>query len=269
METLKEIFEKLKKESDERYNNFDIEEISNISRISEDSYLEKPTWLGGDEKFVCVFIDLDESTEISNVKQRATVAKIYDYFTQNIVEVFSIPKMKADYFDIKGDGAFGIYEGDKAVFRSFVAAVTFKTFFEKYIRNKFNGLILNCKIAINEDKILVKKIGKRENYNEVWAGSLVNNTFKLASLNTKIHEIDRLKRSLVIVPEFIYNKLHEKKEYAILSCGHCNGKWTGEKKNLWKKFSGPEEIEDIKQIYYLATVWCDECGNEYINHILK
>jgi len=278
MKKLKDIFENFKEESEGRYNKFEIEPISTISRISEDAYLEKPTWLGGDGNFVCVFIDLNKSSEISKIKQRKTVAKIYDYFTQNIVDVFSIPEMKADYFDIKGDGVFGIYEGDKAVFRALAVAITFKTFFEKYIKNKFkeDELILNCKIAINEDKILVKKIGKRGNYNEVWAGTLVNNTFKLASLNTKIYDQDdelqkNFKNDLVIVSESIYKKLEERRNYTILSCGHdTSGNWTGKRYNLWNKFTDPsDESQYSDPVYYLSAIWCDECGDKYLNEILK
>jgi len=277
MEKLEDIFVKLKEDSEERYDNFEIESISSISKISEDAYLEKPTWLGGDEKFVCVFIDLDNSTEISQMKQRSTVAKIYDYFTQNVYNILTIPDIAANYIDIKGDGLFGIYEGEKSVFKGFIAAVTFKTFFEKHIKNKFrdNNITLRCKIAINQDKILVKKIGGRSDYNEVWAGELVNNVFKIAALNKKIYEQDdklreNLKEDLIIVSEGIYKKLEEKRDYAILSCGHSNGKWTGEKLNLWNKFADQSnESQYSDPVYYLSAIWCDECGDKYLNEILK
>ena len=281
MEKLDIIFNKLRSDSNDRYDNFNIEPISSISRITEETYLEKPTWLGGDEKFTCLFIDLDISTIISQIKQRSTVAKIYDYFTQNIYDVLTIPEVSASYIDIKGDGLFGIYEGEKAVFKAFVAAVTFKTFFEKHIKNKFKSgdLILKCKVSLNKDKILVKKIGGRGDYNEVWAGELVNNAYKIASLNKKIYEQDsELQqvqkedfKDLIIVSEDIYKKLSEKKDYAILSCGHrSNGNWTGEKVNLWKSFI---DISDDSQysetVNYLSAIWCDECGDKYLSEILK
>ncbi|KPJ55132.1 hypothetical protein AMJ47_01270 [Parcubacteria bacterium DG_72] len=278
MENLKDIFKKLKIDSDRRYDNFGIEPISSISRISEETYLEKPTWLGGDEKFICLFIDLDDSTQISRERNRATVSKIYDYFTQNIYNILTIPEFSADYIDIKGDGLFGIYEGEKAVFKSFVAAVTFKTFFEKYIKNKFseNNIILKCKISIDRDKVLVKKIGGREDYNEVWAGELINNAFKIASLNKKIYEQDTtlqtsFKEDLIIVSEDIYKKLKEKKDYAILSCGHeTDGKWTGKRVDLWKKFADTLEDSQCNDIvYYLSARWCGNCGDQYISEILK
>jgi len=274
MDSLNDIFNKFKKDSEDRYNNFVIGSINSISTISDEAYLEKPTWLGGDEKFVCLFIDLDNSTEISQMKQRSTMAKIYDYFTQNIYDILTIPEITADYIDIKGDGLFGIYEGDYAIFKAFVAAQTFKTFFEKNIKDRFKDskIILRCKIAINKDKILVKKIGGRGDYNEVWAGELVNNTFKIASLNKKIYEQNPKNfdaRDLIIISEDIYKKLLEKENYAILSCGHTNGKRTGKTK-LWKEFTDMSKDNQYNGIvYYTESQWCDECGDKYLNEILK
>jgi len=273
MEELKKIFKGLSEKSEDRYNNFKIIEISSIKSISDKAYLEKPVWLGGNQKFVCVFIDLGNSTLISNYKGRKEVAKIYDYFTQNIVDIFEIPEITADYIDIKGDGAFGLYEGEKAIFKSLVAAVTFKTFFAKFIKNKFTtlGENLKAKISINQDMILVKKIGRRDYYNEVWAGKLVNNAFKIASLNEEILKKDvNIPEDLIIISEDIYDKLKSKEDYAIQSCGHdLNGK-TIDKKNLWSKFVSSENNSQYKNpVYYLGTIWCDICGDRYLREILS
>ena len=164
MDSLDRLYDELKNKSDIRFNNFKIEQINSLDSISDEAYLEKPIWLGGDNKFVCVFIDLNNSTEISNIKQKSTVAKIYDYFTQNAVDVLSTDLIQANYIDIKGDGVFGLYEGMDAVFKVFCASVTFKTFFAKHIINKFNeyNISLNCKIVIDIDKLLVRKIGRRK-----------------------------------------------------------------------------------------------------------
>ncbi len=274
MNLLDEIFGELKNKSDFRFNNFKIEKIDGISRIQDEAYLEKPTWLGGDTEFVCVFIDLDNSTLISNERHRKTVAKVYDYFTQNIVDVFNLPEIKAEYIDIKGDGVFGIYQGNEAVFKGFAAAVTFKTFFEKYIKVKFRNIIqedLEVKIAINKDLILVKKIGKRGDYNEVWAGRLINDALKIASLKKIIEEKENTTKDLIIVPEKIYEKLEEKKEYTIFSCGHDeNGNWMGKKNNLWKEFKDESDKSKYSEkVYYLGARWCIHCGNKFIKGILE
>ncbi len=274
METLKEIYSVLKEQSEERLNNFKIEEISSIKRISEEAYLEKPTWLGGNNLFTCVFIDLDDSSIISQTRNRKTVAKIYDYFTQNAVDVLCIAEMRADYIDIKGDGVFGIYEGENAIYKGLVAAITFKTFFEKQIKEKFKSTIgddLRVKISINQDMVLVKKIGKRGDYNEVWAGKLINNCFKIASLNKFINEEKGASGSRIIVSEDIYDKLKVKEKYTILSCGHSeSGKWTDEHENLWTECIFKKEDSLYNEtVYFLGAKWCDICGDNYLKQILE
>lgn len=275
MEKLEELYSQFKIDSDNRLDSFKIESIASLSKISEDAYLEKPTWLGGDEKYVCLFIDLNNSSEISNIKQKSTVAKIYDYFTQNVVDVLSIQEISAEYIDIKGDGVFGLYEGQNAIFKAFVAAITFKTFFQNEISQKFKSayeITLSCKLSMDFDKILVRKIGRRKFYNEVWAGKLVNNTFKLASLDKQIRKIQGIKEedNLLIVSETIFTKLKVKEQYAILSCGHSNdGSSSGDKVNLWKEFTDSEPgSQYTSKVFYIPAKWCKLCGDEYLAKIL-
>lgn len=167
---IQDFIDELIKKSEERFNEFKIEEIKSISHIEDNAYLEKPTWVGGDARFVCLFIDLNRSSRVSFKKDIKTMAKIYDYFTQNIIDVFRSPDFAADYIDVKGDGAFAIFQGECASYKAFYAAITFRKIFEEKIKNKFQddeGKNLSCKIGIHKDKILVKKIGKRGDYNEV------------------------------------------------------------------------------------------------------
>ena len=65
MTSIQEYIDNLKELSDERFDDFEIEEIKSLERISDEAYLEKPTWLGGDKEFVCLFIDLDNSSKQS------------------------------------------------------------------------------------------------------------------------------------------------------------------------------------------------------------
>lgn len=274
MEKIETLFKTIKEDSDKRFDDFVIKDIKTLDTISDDAYLEKPIWLGGDEKFACIFIDLNDSTKISNIKQKSTVAKIYDYFTQNAVDILSIDGIKAEYIDVKGDGAFGLYEGADAVFRAFVAGVTFKTFFEANIADKFvqYDIKMTCKIALDSDMLLVRKIGRRKFYNEVWAGKLINNVYKIASLDKKIREKNSIKESynLLIASERIYEKLKDKEEYTIKSCGHYVGEFTGEKVNLWTEFID-EDVDKLydKKVFYLPARWCEYCGDDFINNILN
>ena len=274
---VKSFFNELEKDSEKRYADFAIEEIGSIKKITEDAYLEKPTWLGGDEEFVCLFIDLDHSSKISFKKHPKTMAKIYDYFTQNIVDILNQESIKADYIDIKGDGAFGIYEGKNAAFKALCAAITFKSFFENYIRPKFKDIYpeFNCKIGIHQDKILVKKIGIRGDNNEVWAGRVVNNAAKISSLSKEIREKDGIDPdySILVVSEKIYSILATKHDHAIMSCDHDRKTWKpgNAKQNIWRALdiSQSDEVFGDK-VYHTTSCWCQAgCCQENLENLLK
>lgn len=275
MEDLKTIFKEYKDRSDARFDAFTIDEnIGDLSKIQDEAYLENSTWLGGDEQFVCLAIDLDKSSILSARRNVQTMAKLYEYFTENIVDMLNIEEIKADYIDIKGDGVFGIYQGYDAIKKAFVAAVTFRTFFSGEIKSKFKSefnIDLNCKAAICKDKILVKKIGTRKYNNEVWAGRLVNNTYKLMKLSDRINLENPLLRisPILVVSENIYSHLENNHyDYAVMSCG-CRTD-DGIPAPLWKEVDTTEE-EDIygNKAYYMHHIWCDNCGDNYLSEILN
>lgn len=268
MQPIDDINRDLKTKAEYRYDNFRIEEINSIKRIYEESYLEAPVWVGGDEKFVCLFIDLDRSSKMSYKKHPKTMAKIYDYFTQTLIDVLSLEGIEADYIDIKGDGAFGIFEGENAAFRALVAALTFGSFFRKHIRPKFQDEqhIFNFKAAISIDKLLVRRIGKRgpRNNNEVWAGRLINNASKLAALSKDIYDMDMdfnpSTGSMLVISDTTYQVFNTKYRYAIMHCGHDLSGKPQSPSELWRHFdtSDNDEIRD-DQVYYAPGLWCDLC----------
>lgn len=278
MRPITEIHGELKQKAEERFNNFRIEEISSIRRISEDSYLESPVWVGGDAQFVCLFIDLDNSSKMSFKKHPKTMAKIYDYFTQTLIDVLSQEGIEADYVDIKGDGAFGIFEGDNAAFRALSAALTFSTFFRKYIRPKFQDdeNIFNFKAAINVDKLLVKRIGKRgpRNNNEVWAGRLVNNASKLATLSKDIYSTDPdfnpANGSMLVISDPIYQIYRGKHDVAIMHCGHDLSGNPQPRSELWRRYdtNSRDDVHD-DSVYYAPGLWCDLCQDQVNQGILS
>jgi len=279
MATIEEIFSDLKQDADGRYDNFAIKEVGSISQIYEDTYLEQPVWLGGDKKFVCLFIDLDKSSKMSFKKHPATMAKIYDYFTQTLIDVLSEESIHAEYVDIKGDGAFGIFEGDDAAFRALSAALTFGTFFRKYIRPKFqtSSDIINFKATIHVDKILVKRIGTRgaRNNNEVWAGRLVNKAAKLGLVTPHIYAQDTGfssdSMSILVISEDIFDIFKQKPDYAVNHCGHTvEGGEAGPIGQLWSEFdsSNIDELSEDK-VYYAPGLWCDICQNDVNGGILN
>lgn len=271
MENIQDYIAELKDKSEKRFNDFDIQEISSIGDIQNEAYLEKPIWLGGDNKFVCLFIDLDDSSKLSFKKHPKTMAKIYDYFTQNIVDILNHPIFGADYIDIKGDGAFGIFEGEKASFKALYCAITFKTFFENHIKGKFDTEEnrLSCKFGIHKDKILVKKIGKRgdRNYNEVWAGRLINNAAKLASESKNVPPDPIFSTLPILVSSEVYQDFDKKKEFGFYHC--CDGNGGTIRPNL-EMFSSSENFSDEilgDKFYYTRVNWCREHADDYINLI--
>lgn len=261
----------LHQKSEERFNDFEIEEVSTIKQIEENAYLQKPTWLGGDKKFVCLFIDLDDSSKLSFEKHPKIMAKIYDYFTQNIVDILNHPTLGADYIDIKGDGAFGIFEGEKASYKALYCAITFKTMFEGVIRPKFSTkeIDLSCKFGIHKDKILVKKIGKKgpRNYNEVWAGRLVNNAAKLANQAKTLPE-DMFTTSLpILISKEIHEDFEKRKEFGFYHCCDGRGQSTPQRLEMFTEFNHFSDEVLGEKFYYTKVVWCKDHADNYINLI--
>lgn len=278
MSDIAEIDAELVENAENRYDNFSITEIDSIQTISEDSYLEEPIWVGGDKKFACLFIDLDHSSKMSFRKHPTTMAKIYDYFTQSLIDVLSEESIHADYIDIKGDGAFGIFEGEDAVFRALSAAITFSTFFKKHVRPKFQeeDQPINFKGAIHLDKILVKRIGKRgaRNNNEVWAGRLVNKAAKLSTVTSDIYKSQTVytndKFGLVVASEAVFEILKTKEDVAVISCGHNMAGVECPIGQLWEEFD-TSNVEDLSEeiVYYAPAIWCDECCDRVNAEILS
>jgi len=260
----------LKDKSDDRFDSFRAEPLLSIKEIEDSAYLEKPVWLGGDQKFVCLFIDLDDSSKLSFNKRPETMAKIYDYFTQNIVDILNHPIFGADYIDIKGDGAFGIFEGEKASFKALYCAITFKTMFEKYIKNKFDigEDHLSCKFGIHKDTILVKKIGKRgdRNYNEVWAGRLVNNAAKLANESKNINNL--LNPTLpILISKEVYEDFYNNKQYGFYNCCDGKGSPAAPGTEMFIKYDSYSDEVLGDEFYYTFVSWCKDHADNYIGLI--
>ena len=226
--------------------------------------------------FVCLYIDLDNSSGLSFEHHPKVMAKIYDYFTQNIVDIITGEPFDAAYIDIKGDGVFGIFEGEKAAIRAFNAGLTFKTFFEKHIRPKFqkDGELFNCKLAISKDKILVKKIGLRGNNNEVWAGRVVNNAAKLASLTKSIYannkNIDPSVHSLLVISGKVHDELIGQAPILQNHCGHDPRGNTAPKTPAWVSVDCSMDSSVYDNVaWYAQSIWCDICGDKYFSEVLN
>lgn len=264
-----------------KVSDFSIKPVDSIKQIYNKAYLETPTWLSA-EDIICVFIDLNESTAISNIKQASIVAKILMAFTQNLVDTYK--SFEPAYLDIKGDGAFALFEGINAHNMALAAAVSFKTFNEKhnkqYCKSKFN-VDIDCKIGIDKGKVLVKKIGlrdmsKEKKSNEVWAGKLVNNTAKLSDIAKEIKANGILAdddTGCIVASDRFYKALkndNKTSDYTVMSCGCPHNK----KANLWKEYTNFDKAtfhnsDNYQRVRYLQTRWCDIHGEEFCNLMIS
>jgi class 3 adenylate cyclase len=210
---------------------------------------------------VCVFVDMKNSTKLSAYNQDKTTAGIYQFFTGTAVRL--LHSFQAAYIDVKGDGAFGLFNSDEP-HRALAAAVTLKTFIhEEFVprAKRDSGVDLGSHLGIDQRTVLVRKIGlKREGgrtdrQNEVWAGKPVNMASKLAS---------RSAHNELLVSDRFFKSLSDKR--ALMSCG-CPG---GIQVNLWTQEDVRfESLFDFDSVYKLSSNWCVTHGAEYCQSLIN
>jgi class 3 adenylate cyclase len=216
---------------------------------------------------ICVFVDMKNSTGVSADTAASDIASIYRLFTGTAVRLFH--EADAPYIDVRGDGAFALFNSDQA-HRALAAAVTFKTFGVEVFLPKVKEKTIastGLHIGIDLDVVLVRKLGlkivdnRTDRQNEVWAGRPVNMAAKLASL-AKMNEI--------IVSDRFHEKLTDEK--ALKSCGCGNGYAAGQapKEPLWKDLDlADDDRFDFDQAHSLESGWCSVHGSEFCEHLMS
>lgn len=250
-------------EAKKRYEQGEEVEQKDKIPLDDDIPLETNKWLKIDD-VVCVFIDMKNSTQLSALKQDKSTASIYQYFTDTAVKILNY--FDASYIDVKGDGAFGLFEKNK-IYHAFCAAMTFKTFSANILSTEIkleDDKKVSCHIGMDMKTVLVKRLGLRKvegktsKQNEVWAGKPVNMASKLASLG----EVNELIASERVFDIFF----QDDSELVLKSCGCPNGV----KKNFWKRIDLADPKFDFSKAYKIDTSgWCKEHGVEYCENILK
>ena len=183
--------------------------------------------------------------------------------TSTAVRLFD--EFDAPYIDIKGDGAFALFDKGQH-HRALAAAVTFKTFarevFVPTIKEK-TDLVVGSHLGIDQKPVLVRRIGFRraagrtDRQNEVWADKPVNMAAKLSSMSND---------NELLVSDRFYKRL--KKQQATHSCG-CGSK-DGEKVPLWTKVDvSSDDRFDFPAGYRLSLNWCGTHGREYCEALLR
>lgn len=264
--TIKDTLAILKEKAEYRYNNFQkIPEWENlVENVDSHAYIQKPIWIWWEKKYVVLFIDLIDSTWLSTEKFKWTVAKVYDYFTQSIIDTVDTTWYYS-YIDIKWDGVFIIYEWDYSNEHAFIDCINFRTFFSKTIKDKFwrNWITLKCKSVIYRDSLLVRKIWNRKFRNEVWAGRLINVASKLIKApESKWHPQNSNNSYLVIDKEMYDYFFRYYKDILIKTC--CKGHT-----DLWREYFIDNWIlSERERFYVLEATWCDEHGDSTIKKLL-
>jgi class 3 adenylate cyclase len=225
------------------------------------SPIEARRWLRIDDA-VAVVADLRNSTKLSlSMTYRAATAAMYEAATGNVVPILNA--FGADFVAIQGDGAFGLFWGDKRYGRALCAAITVRTFSEKTLAPRLatrwpKAPETGYKVAMASSSLLVKRIGvaRTDHQEPVWPGKAVNFATKAAQQI----DPDRL-----LVTDSVWRRF-ENNDYVTLSCD-CNEPTD----SLWCD----EEIELIPEGNpdrfgrALTSQWCATHGAEYCQQILE
>ena len=216
---------------------------------------------------VCVFVDMKGSTQLSATMHDKGTAGAYQLFTDTAVRI--LHEFEAAYIDVRGDGVFALFNADQ-VYRSFAAALTFKTFahrdFTPAMKGK-TGIEIGAHIGIDQKTVLVHKLGlkpykgRTDRQNEVWVGKPVNMASKLAAIGDT---------NQLIVSDRYFKNISD--DLVTWSCG-CEigdfGVKPGTTRYLWSHLDllhDPKFDFDVAQV--LEADWCPIHGQEYCEAIL-
>lgn len=214
---------------------------------------------------VVVVADLQSSTRLGTGKHAASTAAIYGAATGNVVRV--LHDFDCDFIAIQGDGAFGVFWGERHVERAICAGITIKTFSKETLVPQLesrwtSGPDTGFKVGVASGRVLVKNVGTRNDENEqepIWAGKPVNYATKAAQQASR-HEL--------IVTGSMWLAI-EGNDYLTVSCGH------GVEKDdalsvLWEDVEIEKLTHDTDEAAgrLLKACWCTECGPSYVKAIL-
>lgn len=212
---------------------------------------------------VAVAVDLKGSSRMSTGKHAASTASIYEASTDNAVRV--LHDFGADFIQIQGDGAFGLFWGQARYERAMCAAITVKTFSE-YLTYKIeekwpDAPATGYKVGVASGRVLAKRIGTPRNPAEqepIWSGKPVNYAVKAAQTADA---------GELIVTGDVWDEI-EDNDYLTASCGHDGGE-PSEIAELWQNIVIENVPNDARDGRVLRSVWCSQCGAKFCNAILS
>lgn len=265
MKSLDEILEAVKNETDEvlKKNPRVLDVDSDGLDATDLPDADNQTWFRVEE-IVAVLADLQNSTQLgTGTKHAASTAAIYRAATGNVVKI--LHEFEADFIQIQGDGAFGLFWGELAFERAMCAGITIKTFSEEALVPKLESRWeddpeTGFKVGVGCGRVLVKNIGTPSNENEqepIWAGKPVNYAAKAAQ---------QASRHQLIVTGSVWDAI-EANDYLTVSCAHGDGSGPGV---LWEdaEIGRLTHDKDEAKGRLLKAKWCEECGSGYVAAIL-
>lgn len=212
---------------------------------------------------VAVFADLKNSSQLGFNMHPKSTASVYEAAVGGVVEI--LDNFDANYLDIQGDAAFGVFWGKRRTERALCAGITIKTFsgnmtdrFEKkWPAQPDTGF----RVGVAASTILVKKVGiprHPDKQRPVWAGRAVNYASKAGAAADR-HEL--------VVTGTIWDRI-ESNDYLTLTCD-CG---TGPSDALWEDVT-IERLRDGDDGdaagRLLTSDWCAIHGEEFCEAILS
>lgn len=247
----------------EKIENLMVKELETIP-LEDQMALETGVWYRIKD-VVSVYIDMEDSTELTDQESINVAAGIHQLFTGSLIDI--LKEFNAGFIDIKGDGGFALWKEKFGSAKALLAGVTFKTSVEKklqeYVKSRIANWTVSSKIGIVKGTVLVKKVGTRDTQEKkfnwaVWVGKPVSFSSKLSDVATSntILATENVVSDFSIPPEL--------NQYLILSCGCPHGT----KVNLWQERSDLKDKFGMK-IFELKSRWCDVHGQAYLDSALK
>lgn len=212
---------------------------------------------------VAVFADLKNSSQLGKNMYPQSTASLYEAAVGGVVQI--LDNFDANYLDIQGDAAFGVFWGKKRTERALCAGITIKTFsrgmVDRFEKKWTSQPETGFRVGIGASPILVKKIGiprHPDKQRPVWAGRAVNYASKAGSAADR-HEL--------VVTGTIWDRI-ENNDYLTLTCD-CG---TGPSDALWEnvtieRLRKGDEADAAGRL--LTSDWCAVHGEEFCEAILS
>lgn len=216
------------------------------------------------EGVVAVMCDLKGSTALGTGKHDRSTASIYEAATGGVVKV--LHELGADFIAIQGDGAFGLFWGERPVERAMCAAITVRTFSEWHLTSRLeakwpDGPKTGFKVGVASGRVLVKLVGTLRTPDQqepVWAGKPVNYAAKCAQ------QVDRHQ---VLITGPVWEAI-KGIDFLAFTCG-CSGSVPGTPDDsLWIEQRVEKLPDDEPAGRLLKAAWCQTHGEPFMAAIL-